>query len=226
MFRTLCCLLFLLLPLPAFAAPALLADGHEFDFGSIMQGESVTHTFRFQNSGDDILEISSVRTSCGCTAALLSARRIAPGEIGELKLTFNSQGFRGKIHKTIEMTTNDPQQPLAVFNLLGNVALELFASPERVSWGIVKDPQLLTSQIVIHNKSAQTVNLQPFKIVGKGISAHSSLSEIPPGEQVTVDIKAEFSDNAARVSGYVIIQTDFSLVPQIRVPVSARLAKK
>ncbi len=225
MFRLLCCVFLLLFPASVFAAPALLADGQDFDFGAIMQGESLTHTFRFQNSGDDILEISSVRTSCGCTAALLSTRRIAPGEIGELQLTFNSQGFRGKVHKTIEMTTNDPQQPLVVFNLRGTVEMEVFVSPERISWGIVPKPEPLTSQLVLKNESRQMVTLQPLKIIGSGITARPAANEVPPGGQVTIDIKAEFADNATRISGYVIIPTDFSLVPQIRVPVSARLSK-
>ncbi len=226
LFKTLSTVLFLLVfPLSVLAAPALMADGQEYDFGAIQQGESVPHTFRFQNAGDEVLEITSVRTSCGCTAALLSSRRLAPGEVGELELTFNSQGFRGKIHKTIEMTTNDPQQPLVIFHLRGSVKLQLFASPERVNWGTVKVVEPLTAQVLIKNLSDQKISLKSVKIVGKGILATVSADEIQPNGQVTIDIKAEFPDNGKRLSGYIIIPTDSTLVPQIRVPVSARLSK-
>ena len=226
MFRSLCVLLLLIFPLPVLAAPALLVDGQDYDFGSVLQGESIQHTFRFQNSGDDILEITSVNTSCGCTAALLSSKRLAPGDIGELRLTFDSQGFRGKIHKAIEITTNDPQRPSAVFNLTGSVDLQVFVSPERVNWRTVEQRQTLTAQVVLNNYSEQTVVLKPLQIIGKGVAAVASAFEIAPGDHIFIDITAEFSDNAKRISGYVIIPTNFSRVPQIRVPVSARLSKK
>lgn len=226
MLRFLFVFLFLTCPLSAIAAPTLFADGLEHNFGSILQGQTVQDTFRFQNSGDDILEILSVRTSCGCTAALLSARRLAPGEVGELSIKFDSQGFRGNVHKTIEITTNDPNQPRVVFSLKGTVELEIFASPERVNWGTVEKRDTLKSQIILYNHSKDVVAIGPLKIVGKGIVAEPSESSIAAGGSITIDISAEFSQKTPRISGYVIIPTDFSLVPQIRVPVSARMSRK
>ncbi len=104
---------------PVSAAPVFVAEKNLHDFGEVTQGESTTHTFRFQNAGDEVLEISRLRSSCGCTAALLSAQRLAPGELGELKVTFNSAGFRGMVQKLITFDTNDPDHPSANFLLKG-----------------------------------------------------------------------------------------------------------
>jgi len=226
MLRLIVVLLCLAPSFSALAAPAFFSENLEYDFGSILQGQVVEYSFRFQNSGDDVLEIGAVRTSCGCTAALLSAKRLSPGEVGELNLKFNSQGFRGKVHKTIEIDTNDPQRPTVVFNLKGTVDLEVFADPQRISWGLVEEAQPLKARIVLYNRSQQLVTLQPLNIIGKGITATPSKLEVPAGDQIQIDVEANFLEGSRRISGYVIIPTDFSMVPQIRVPVSARLSKK
>lgn len=81
------------------------------DFGKIDEGAIVDHRFTFSNIGSDTLKISNVRASCGCTAALLSANAIAPGENGEIKATLNTKGKQGKIKKSITVTSNDSKKP-------------------------------------------------------------------------------------------------------------------
>ncbi|MEZ4484127.1 MAG: DUF1573 domain-containing protein [Syntrophotaleaceae bacterium] len=75
-------LVILLLPTAVPAAPHLLAESPLHHFGKIAEGSTIEHTFRFQNSGDQPLVISKVRSSCGCTAALLSAERLRPRRVG------------------------------------------------------------------------------------------------------------------------------------------------
>ena len=38
-----------------------------FNFGDLQEGEIVTHTFRFKNTGTKSLVILNVEASCGCT---------------------------------------------------------------------------------------------------------------------------------------------------------------
>ena len=81
------------------------------DFGKLKQGKVLTHIFAFTNEGDEILKIKRVKTSCGCTAALISNKEIAPGGKGEIKLTYNTRGFQGKNTKYIDVESNDPTHP-------------------------------------------------------------------------------------------------------------------
>lgn len=43
------------------AAPKIKFEQTNFDFGNVIQGKSVTHIFKFENTGDSPLEISKVR---------------------------------------------------------------------------------------------------------------------------------------------------------------------
>lgn len=82
------------------------------DFGPIAEGEKVSTVFYFKNTGTADLLVKKIRTSCGCTAVLLSSDTIKPGDTGELKVSFDSSGFKGKTEKSIYFHSNDPDNPV------------------------------------------------------------------------------------------------------------------
>ncbi len=51
-----------------------------WDFGNITQGETVTHTFYFKNTGTQNLLIKNVETGCGCTTADYDKAPCSPRE--------------------------------------------------------------------------------------------------------------------------------------------------
>jgi len=82
-----------------------------FDFGTIDEGEKVSHVYKFENTGNEPLVISNAKGSCGCTVPKWPKNPIAPGESGEILVTFNSKGKTGKQTKRVTITANtDPAQ--------------------------------------------------------------------------------------------------------------------
>ncbi len=47
----------------SYAQPRIEFEHTVHDFGEITQGENVTHTYRFQNVGDVVLNVEKVKTS-------------------------------------------------------------------------------------------------------------------------------------------------------------------
>ena len=78
----------------------------EYDFGTIPSGEVVEHTFKFKNTGDNDLIIKSAKPSCGCTVSNFPKKPIAPGEGGEIPITFNSKNRSQHQSKTIRVLAN------------------------------------------------------------------------------------------------------------------------
>lgn len=88
-------------------APTMDFSEKEFNFGTLKQGETVTHEFKFKNSGKRDLIIRKTKTSCGCTA-VETKKIIKPGETSTIKATFNSTHKSGRQNKSITLTTNIP----------------------------------------------------------------------------------------------------------------------
>lgn len=77
-----------------------------FDFGTIKEGDVVSFSYRFKNTGDKPLEVTEVTASCGCTVPEKPEQPVKPGEIGFIKVKFNSDRKPGQTHKTIAVVSN------------------------------------------------------------------------------------------------------------------------
>jgi len=86
--------------------PEMYIDNEVFDFGEIVQGESVTHDFIIKNVGKEDLIINSAKGSCGCTVPNWPKEVIPPGKEDLITVTFNSAGKLGKQKKTVTLVTN------------------------------------------------------------------------------------------------------------------------
>ena len=88
------------------AMPEFNFEKELHDFGKLVDGEKVSYSFKFTNSGNAPLIISNAKGSCGCTVPNWSKDPIAPGESGSIDVTFNSSGRSGKQNKAITLTAN------------------------------------------------------------------------------------------------------------------------
>lgn len=77
-----------------------------YDYGFIMQGDTVRHDFYFKNVGNDDLLIKSVTPSCGCTVPIYPREPIPPGEDGKISVMFKSAGKLGRQVPNISVLTN------------------------------------------------------------------------------------------------------------------------
>ncbi|MDR0603657.1 MAG: DUF1573 domain-containing protein [Bacteroidales bacterium] len=76
------------------------------DFGKLIQGEKVSYTYKFKNTGNAMLVISSVLPGCNCTVAQFTQTPIAPGENGSVTVNFNSETKKGLVNSTIVIQAN------------------------------------------------------------------------------------------------------------------------
>ncbi len=81
-------------------------DSEVHDFGNIVIGKPVVHTFNFTNTGEAPIIISKVETTCGCTVPEYSKTPIKAGEKGFIKVTLTPSGPAVPIVKSITLTSN------------------------------------------------------------------------------------------------------------------------
>lgn len=86
--------------------PVMAFKTDKHDFGLIMQGEKVSHTFKFTNEGGTDLLISDASSTCGCTVSTFSREPIKPGETGIIEVVFNSASRSGANYKKVKILTN------------------------------------------------------------------------------------------------------------------------
>ena len=83
-------------------------DKVSHDFGKFSESDPVQScTFVFTNMGQQPLVINQAVPSCGCTVPEYTKKPVAPGQKGEIKVTYNGKGrFPGHFKKTITIRSN------------------------------------------------------------------------------------------------------------------------
>lgn len=82
---------------------------HKFD--PVQEGEPLSHTFTFTNTGDEPLIISNYEVECECTKAQYSKEPVMPGESGEIHVTFDTKGKIGWQYRKIQLYANTKKSP-------------------------------------------------------------------------------------------------------------------
>lgn len=90
-----------------------------FDFGDLKKGVPVSHDFSFTNTTKQVILITNVKASCGCTATNYTKTPIKPGEKGTITATYNAAS-PGAFSKTVTVSLNENEMP-KVLTIKGKV---------------------------------------------------------------------------------------------------------
>lgn len=101
--------------------PRISISESKHDFGKVKEGSVLTLNLGIKSIGDSELIISDVKTSCGCTAALLSSDKLKPGESGNVRIELDTSGMKGIKTRTLAILSNDPVNPKMVITLFVEV---------------------------------------------------------------------------------------------------------
>ncbi len=105
----------------AVGQPQMAIDPPEWDFGEVWYGEPLQRDdIVVKNVGDQELRINSVRKSCGCTAAEVAEKVLAPGETTTLKVGYDSKKNARNVNQVVTIYTNEPN-PTRQFRVRGTV---------------------------------------------------------------------------------------------------------
>jgi len=104
-------------------APVIKFDEENHDFGKVKEGEKVSYSFKFTNTGKTPLIITSAVASCGCTVPEWPKAPVLPGKTGEIAVVFNSAGKQGLQDKQITVSANTNPAQSAV-HLVGEVLVK------------------------------------------------------------------------------------------------------
>jgi len=174
-------------------------DSDNFDFGFAPQGDAyLVHYFKVKNVGEDTLRIDRVRPTCGCTAAPLKKKDLAPGESSEIGAIFRLSGYKSATSKSIKVESNDPTHK--------TMNLRFSANMDTAAWlDAMQGPRLLceptiidlgkgdlfkgTAKFVIRNPSDKKLKVEIIDYTGDIITTPKiKMPELKAGKSADVEI--------------------------------------
>ncbi len=213
--------------------PKIVFKEDNHDFGKVKQGATLTYEFVFKNDGDDTLTIKNVETSCGCTAALVSSKRIEPGKTGKIKVSLDTKGYGGEIVKFVYVESDDPVQPK--IQLKVTAAVNLPPQPRidfdryLIDAGLLVEGDSLEAAIIVKNRGELELKfegaLQNASFFVDGKEAKFPV-KVPVGKEVEVTVKVPIADRIGQVREFIIFKSNDPLRSTLSVTINGYLVTK
>jgi hypothetical protein len=185
------------------------------DFGKVKQGDVVSHEFVFKNDGGAPLIVDKVETTCGCTAALVSEKKIDPGKDGKIKTTFDTRGYSGRLSRYIYLVSNDGENPRRELSLVADIEVPPSARIDvdryNVDMGLVLEGETPSAKIVIKSSGERELKVEmdhesvQFFSGGKLLAAPVFL---PKGESREIELRFPPQTKLGVLRDYILVKSN------------------
>ena len=130
-------------------APRLELSKARVDLGEIAPGISLTETVPLRNVGRRVLEITDIRSTCGCTVTHIDKTVLSPGEASELRISFLASQSMTSLAR-ITIVSNDVRSPVQFLDIVARKPLSATVSPRTLLFQSLDRPMLpVTRQVVV-----------------------------------------------------------------------------
>jgi len=185
-----------------------------FDFGVVPESAgSVSHEFRFVNTGNVPLILTDVRSSCDCTVPEWPQQPILPRKEGVIRVVYETTGNPGVFDKTVTVHSNMRGGPV-LLRITGSVERSVIPDlPEfseamgplkfrkrYLSLGEVTHRQVITQEVEVYNPGKQPVRIAAGEVPGF-LEVLPSPSLLQPGQKGRIHLVYDVS--ARKDWGYV-----------------------
>ena len=223
------------------AQPKLNFANTRHDYGTIKEEAGKQEAvFNFTNTGDSVLVLTRVQSSCGCTAADYTKSPVPPGGKGFVKAVFDPKGYSSRFAKSVTVYSN-AKPAVTVLVIEGNVAPrektveELFTfavGPVRLQSNHLAFTTTTKSEKKIRVMPVINTSKEPATVEFEGLPAHLQLKVSPatlkPGEKGIIEgtYDAKLNSSAwGNVNDLVRLKVNGQSQPNIYLYVSANLVE-
>lgn len=208
----------------AVGGPRLEISTRDWDFGTVWQGVPLELQITLKNVGDAPLVFEDTKTSCGCALSTRPKSPLSPGESCEIKISYASKTKMGKAHQTITLVTNDPLQRLVPITIRGEVKPCYEVDPKNgLIFGTLLRTARETRAMSILNRYEKPLSLRLEKNQEAG-PFEFELKQVEPGQRYELSATSLPPIASGTYNGRVVLSTSLEHMPEITIPVFARVA--
>jgi Protein of unknown function (DUF1573) len=188
-------LAWLTLLIGAAAAPAqgwankLFKDQHTHDFGTVPRGAQLFHRFTLTNIYAVPLEITEIRSSCGCVSATAATRVVQPRGTTTIDVSMDGRRFSGPKTVVLYVTVGPKFVSTAELRVTANSRADVVFNPGQVSFGLVAPGQ--TPSQTVDVEYAGSLDWRVTEVLTSGAPFDAELKELyrQPGQRVGYQVK-------------------------------------
>ena len=201
----------------------------EHNFGTVARGCDTVYKFPVKNIYKQDIELTSVRSSCGCTSPSLEHKLLKTGETGYVVASFNTRTFNG-VHSatlTVSVQWNDKgiiRRGEAQLRVHGDIRSDVVFSPGAIKFDGVDQGAPAEQQVRVTYAGYSDWKITDVRGASEDLEVELTETQRING-RVTYDLLVRMKDTAA--AGYfneqLVLVTSDASNPRIPLHVEGRV---
>ena len=195
--------------------PKITFEKVTHDFGEVSPGSKNTCEFKFKNTGDALLRIGKIGSTCGCTVPELNKKEYVPGESGVIKARYSASRAAGTITKRLHVPSNDKQNSKVALTIKARIVQKVAHEPSRIKF-LLKSENAGCPQIKLRSIDGRAFAVRSFGSTGGSVTA-----PFDPNKNATefvIDPKVDITKLEKRTTGQIRINLTHPGCPSINIP--------
>ena len=203
-------------------APRIEVSASGWNFGERDQGDKDRKVLKLRNTGNFPLQITDVKTTCGCIDIKLHERTLRAGEFAELTLILDAARAKGPVKKYVIIKSNDPNQPELKLLMEGKVNPVWWVKTQNVNLGDLSNGAPAAGHFRIFRRRDKPVRLVRHIFQPQEMNVTVTPFDEKDGP-VGWDVRLTFPKHmeAGGFEGMIGLYTDFKPFPFIGVRIAA-----
>ena len=197
-------------------------DHTSYNFGTVARGAKVEHTFTLENIYEEDMQISEVRSTCGCTATKIGKRRLKKWEKGEIVTEVDTRGFYGRKDSTLTVVFGGQFPAEVQLHVHAYIRSDIVVQPGSVQFGSVAEGTAAVQKVTISYAGRRNWEIKKVETGNPHLEANAVKAARSPVGQVTYDlvVKLKADAPAGYVRDFLILVTNDRRPQYSRVPLA------
>ena len=173
------------------------------------QDSSAVGVFKFKNEGPDPVTIQANHSSCGCTVAQMEKKTFAPGDSGEVKVTFQFGSRTGQQQQSVQVRTSDSASD-ATLKLSVTIPKLYTLTPTLVFWRTGEG--LKSKEAVLKIEDDQGAKL--LSVISSDPRILVKSETVRDGKEYKITVTPSDKISSEMVKSIITLQTDLPAGPK------------
>jgi Protein of unknown function (DUF1573) len=203
--------------------PKAVLPTQAFNFGKVVQGTAIEHTFVLRNEGTSPLKIQELRMTAPLRISHIPAE-IGPGKKDLLGFTLDTSTLQGQFEGAILLTLNDPSLPEAELSFEGQVVGTVEVSPMSELFVAGLRGQSKQASIDIINHEPRSLSIESIEHPTQRFS--TKLEVLEKGQRYRLTLVLNPDGPAGRETATILVTTSSKAAPLLRIAANTYLHER
>ncbi len=206
---------------PVKVGPRLMFESVTYDFGKVGPGTKNVCEFKFENAGDELLKITKVTKSCGCTPFTLEKKEYKPGENGTLKVSYKATTRVGSAKKHLYVQSNDKTKPKIALAVKATIVKKVEFEPKQLKLLLNKE-NAGCPEITLTSADGKPFSIKGFKATGRFRSTANTITadydSSNKAKKIVIQPKVNMELLKKSVNGNIVINLTHPECDSVTIP--------